>query len=459
MLSRMSLLDRVVRSASLAFVAVTLTMATAVAGEHSSKESAAREKEHITELERAVAANDYPAALELIRLYEEGVSYCESPWFTLPGLNVSGGGRNCTVRSLVRPDRSKQMSLLEKLAALGDRWAMVKLAWLQAHMYSEGGTLFPRQGWPAVGVPWDDGQRESTLARQLYRKAAEPAADILGGNVRAVYADNSVVPVALQERYLESQYITVAIALQQSALFDAGAPGGQDWDWSRAYHEYGLLQAMVTAESFKKTQGSDFAEARDYAIIESNSLLAQGGHGLPADCPRALQELLEHADAFPDTWSQKITDVELNKAYGHLQSAIGLIYYRGCPGQAVDRDEAYAWFDRAVPRNPASFMPYTPTNNRHDFTEPALLAWAELLDHGTPKHPPRPEEAFDAYWIVKNPEGPVLVRIAQMIEAGRKYSSVEPARAQLFYCRAAREHAEPTATQWLREHPDVSCNK
>ena len=458
MLSRMSLLDRVVRSAALAFMAMTLTMTTAVARDHFSKEEAVRDKARITELERAAAANDYAAARDLILIYEDGISYCRWPWFSLPIPDVSGspGGGNCPTAFLLKPDPGKKKLLLEKLASLGDRWAIVKLAWPQAHMFSEGGELLP------AGETWEFWRRrgDPVQTMQIYRKVAEPAAEIVGGNLRAVYSGNTAVSTSLQERYLTDQYIAVVIALQQSAYFDAATRiFGQDWDWSRAYHEYGLIQALVTAESFRKTQGREFGQARDYALIESNSLLAQGGHGLPPDCPRALQQLREHADAFPDTWSQNISDAQLETIYGHLQSAIGLLYYRGCPGQAVDRDEAYAWFDRAVPKNPASFMRYTPTNNRHDFTEPALLAWAELLDHGTPKHPPRPKDAYDAYRIVRKPTGPVLIRMAQMVEADRKYTSEAPESARYYYCRAAREHDEPTAKQWLREHPDVDCRK
>ncbi|MFT3719733.1 hypothetical protein [Pseudorhodoferax sp.] len=84
-------------------------------------------------------------------------------------------------------------------------------------------------------------------------------------------------------------------------------------------------------------------------------------------------------------------------------------------------------------------------------TPPAQQAWAELLDKGTPKHPSRPRDAFNAYWRMSN-DSP-----AQMIEAGKPYTNLAIEHAWHCYFLAARKHAQHEALRWLRVHPQVKC--
>lgn len=406
---------------------------------------AKEQRARVPALERSAAVGDYTASFELAQLYQNGASYCREP------LLYAGGGGVCDVTYAVKPDDRKLRLLLEKLASKGDLWAIVQLAWLHGHMCEEGFLCDLNDSVRKLDAAFTPNPE---LALRLYGQAAALAPAIFRGDLFAVYQGNNAVPVSLQEKYLKNQHDAILVATRQLAFYYSRTPDRADF--GIAYYNYDVFRRLVETSPFFKPgyEDSTYAELnREAAILAANSLLASGGKGLVVDCPRALKQLQEHSEAFPDRWSQPLISFTQKEVFGKLQSTIGLLYYQGCTGQPADRDKALFWLDREPPKT------YIPAKYPGDqLTQPALLAWAELLDHGTTNQAPRPRDAFNAYSAVSYKTGPVLVRLAQMLENGLPYvTKAAPNKARDFYCRAAKDFLEPTAEQWLQKHSDIQC--
>lgn len=465
------ILRRIARRAGLPFrsqgrstaCAIVLALFTLPAAADRSEALALRDR--VPSLEHDAGSGDYAAALQLAKLYFHGIRYLEeTPASQLTrSLPMSEWvpGRH-RVPTVVAPQPTKLKTLLEGLAARNDAWAMLKLAELHGRpVPAMLDTEDPEDAWGLDTSASRETEQafpsDSTLSLRFYAQAAEPAAAIIRGPAMAVYATNRAVPAAQQKDFLAQQHLAVALALKSLADRHAQTSGSQDWVAASA--EYQRLADLLASPSFtpdSKYAKTNFLPSREDALLQVATMKASGGHGLAADCPAALRQLIAHAKDFPGAGSQR-REGERANSYSALQSTIGLLYYNGCPDQAVDRSAAFAWLSRAnAGVTPQDRLNNPPPDNKFSLSPPAVVALAELLDHGAPGIAPRPKEAFDTYWVAKS-SGVVLLRVAQMIEKGEPYTDLKLERANPYYCLAANEFAEPAALQWLRAHPDVKC--
>ncbi|MFT3719734.1 hypothetical protein [Pseudorhodoferax sp.] len=119
-------------------------------------------------------------------------------------------------------------------------------------------------------------------------------------------------------------------------------------------HWYTQLADLIASPAFhtlalSSGYGSP-AQLREQAVLRAAVRPMPGGHGLTADCPAALRQLIDHAEAFPaESARQKMSRVTRLHLFREFQSTIGLAYYRGCEGVAADRDRAYEWLGRLFP--------------------------------------------------------------------------------------------------------------
>lgn len=416
-------------------------------------------------LEQAATGGDYAAAVTLSRVYLQGVFYQVetigsrlTPRFSLgsPGL-----GPSYRPVVLIEPQPAALQRVLGALAAQGDPWAQYQLARFHARpqadelapaLKSPGGPAWPASSM-AKAFPADP-----ALLMRLLAGAAAPAEAIVRGPATAVFAASAATPVAQQASVLAVQHRAVADALL--LLAEAHERDAATQDLPRALANYQQLAALLSSSNYAgRDDGSiDFAKrVREVALLRAEALRTRGGTGLAPDCPAAVRELIARAEAFPDASTRALGRLERERLYGQLQSTIGMIFYNGCAGVPADRAQAFAWLARdnagaQVQSTRDDTSPMRRGDNKFRLSPPAMLALADLLDRGSPGNPPDPRTAFDTYWVAA-PSGAGFLRIAQMIEVGDPYTSIEKQRATLFYCRAAREFGEPTARDWLVAHP------
>ena len=435
------------------------------------KASAQALREQLPALEQAAAAGDYQAAQKLAHAFSYGITYqtetIQSRLTSQVIPDILKGGRanlfspEFRAHAVLDPQPVKLKRVLEMLAASGDAWAQFKLAELRDRPMANRLDNPYRTGPPITREFESVFAADPALSLSLYAQAASSATRIIEGQPMAVYTGNTAVHAPEQKTFLQMQHRVVVLALQRLAELRASTPGTQDW--LSASDDYQRLADLIAAPAFLTTEHHlqrFLLSDRETALLKIADMRIMGGHGLAADCPAALGKLRRHAETFPDAATRPLGDLDRVRAYGELQSRIGLIYYRGCTGQAVNRTEAFAWFRRVnagtIKRTSIDSKASFSAANDLDLSPLAIVALAELLDNGAPGMAARPKEAFDAYWVAR-PDGAVLLRVAQMIETGLPYTSLEPERATLFYCRAASEFFNPYAQKWLQAHPAVRC--
>ena len=451
---------------SFVFALSSVVMRGAKAAEFGDKGEAAKAANALLGIKAKVASGDYVAAMTLADVYATGISYEEENFISIP--NGEGAGTHRVY--LVKPDPRQLRNLLEGLSAKGDLWSALQLA----GFYSRPVKVFWAAGFSGEIILRRDTENDWVtsvfpanpgLAKTLYAKVAAPAAEIIRGNARAVYAGGSAVPTGQQQQYLLQEHGAVADALEQLAGTNANGSGANAQDWHLAYEEYRQLADLIevdSADSNFLTQYQRFPSVREDALSNGAALLVKGGHGLVANCPVALAQLTAHAKVFPEKMERNLSSTERGQIFGRLQSMIGLIYFNGCAGVPVDRDKAYAWLGHMNKGLVAEDYATKPYFDSHALTPDALVAWANLLDQGTSHHAPDKKAAFEAYWtasVSQNAPPKVLLRVAQMIEGGPQYTDIEVERAKIFYCRAAQRYREPEAINWLKAHPKVNCER